>query len=997
MSTKLCEQCGEGLLGRPGKELCYRCLAAQALKFLDEPSPPSGLEPATLNESQFGDYEILEELARGGMGIVFKARQFSLNRIVALKLIPRGPLSSLRTEARFLAEIETAATLKHPNIVPILDTGTLDEMPFYTMTLIEGGSLSARTDWRFDRAGLRASIKCLIKVAKAVHFAHEHGIIHRDLKPSNVLLDGNGVPHVSDFGLAKRLDDKSELTISGEVLGTPAYMAPEQANGPQSQQTIAVDIYSLGAVLYYAITGKAPFQGNTALETLKQIESMDPTPPSKLKPSIDKDLETITLKALEKDPQHRYFTALALAEDLERLLEGEAILARRLSLMESARKWCRQKPYRALSIGIGIVVLSLFIVQFLWSAKRTEESRERFASLLGATRRVVADQYTKQGNTGAAIAYLSANLRDVSEAAPRFDYLASLLESREFSRPLGPEMSHLGEVWEVDFHPDGTRIATACYDGNGRIWSIETGQETIPSLQHEGKVYRVDFSADGKKILTGSLDGSARVWDTETGQAMSPPLRHGGGLQVAYFDSQGDRIISSGDDCVVRIWRSDGAGVPLFELRHPEENITIHIAELVPGKNQIITASVLGNIWVWDLQNGQILKEFKSGSNYISGVTFNHAGNQMALTGVPQVELWSVPDWKRTAQLPHQSSVGSVTFSANDNCLTTLSENDLVIWDPNSGWRITGIADVAHEKSRVRSMELNDSFVFFDHNTVFSYRSEPFQPVLPAIGTQVSIHDVHTDPERMRVAIVSRDHSVSVWEWPQEAEALPVFRTPSGKTVDQSSFTFSAEKGPMFLFSESTESSEIVSVALENPTTSMDRIDASGHVFELIPGNVDGTVMYKIGRSGALSVFEMESGNIHHIPGSRSYGEYSVDSKAQWAAIKAKEPLQLRFYSLVDARFVEPPIDLEKDFRFCQFSRDGKYLAAAADIDGVWVWRVVDHQLVGAMGSDWGKITSLDWGKILIILLVAVKTGCSVSLRWDQRFTLLGKRLCLEP
>jgi serine/threonine-protein kinase len=268
-----------------------------------------------------GDYELLGEIARGGMGVVYRARQRSLNRLVALKVIRDGARARPDDAQRFRTEAEAVANLDHPNIVPIHEVGDHSGCSFFIMKLVEGGSLA---DWLKEwGADSRGAAQLVAVVARAVQHAHDRGILHRDLKPSNILIDDRGQPLVADFGLARRVAGDSDLTQTGAVLGTPSYMAPEQATGRKGAITTATDIHGLGAILYALLTGKPPFRGETPLETLEHVREHAPEPPSTIHRAVDRDLETICLKCLEKDPRKRYGSALAVAEDLERWLAGE--------------------------------------------------------------------------------------------------------------------------------------------------------------------------------------------------------------------------------------------------------------------------------------------------------------------------------------------------------------------------------------------------------------------------------------------------------------------------------------------------------------------------------------------------------------------------------------------------------------------------------------------------------------------------------------------------
>jgi serine/threonine protein kinase len=314
-------------------------------KELTTISYPPHPKPAPLDPAQraFGDYELLEEVGRGGMGVVYKARQKALDRLVALKMILPGPLSGAEDLQRFRTEAEATARLHHPNIVAIHEVGEISGQHFYSMDYIDGPSLSRRLG-NGPLAGRHAA-RYVLTIARAIHHAHCQGILHRDLKPSNVLLDGEDEPHVTDFGLAKRLGTDSCQTRTGAVMGTPSYMSPEQAAGRTKGLGPPCDVYGLGAVLYELVTGRPPFRSDTPLDTLTHVMEREPAPPRLLNPKVDRDLETICLKCLEKDPSRRYASAAALADDLGRYLNGESISARGFNVLDRLTRTLDRSQY----------------------------------------------------------------------------------------------------------------------------------------------------------------------------------------------------------------------------------------------------------------------------------------------------------------------------------------------------------------------------------------------------------------------------------------------------------------------------------------------------------------------------------------------------------------------------------------------------------------------------------------------------------------------------
>jgi serine/threonine-protein kinase len=366
-------------------------------KTVVQPDAPSAAPPAAtkgwIGLASVPGYEILGLLGQGGMGAVYRARHLRLNRLVALKMLPIGAHVSPRHYARFQMEAEALASLQHPHIVQIYEVGEHDGFPYLALELVEGGSLDAKLN-REPYLAIRAA-QLVETLARTIHAAHQHGIIHRDLKPANVLLTADGIPKITDFGLAKRLEGESGQTQLGAILGTPCYMAPEQAAGDPKAVGLLADVYALGAILYELLTSRPPFRGLSSLETLEQVRSAEPVPPTRLQPKVPRDLEVICLKCLEKRPEKRYASAQDLADDLHRFLVDEPILARPASAGERLAKWVKRRPAPAALVGVSAAAILALAALGVWSNARLRAAAERAEARSRLARAVVDDAYTK--------------------------------------------------------------------------------------------------------------------------------------------------------------------------------------------------------------------------------------------------------------------------------------------------------------------------------------------------------------------------------------------------------------------------------------------------------------------------------------------------------------------------------------------------------------------------------------------------------------------------
>ena len=483
------------------------------------------------------------------MGVVYKARQRSLNRIIALKLILSGRFASKESVERLRAEATAAAALRHPNIVAIHEVGQVDGQHYFTMDYVAGRSLAEIVCERpvsADRAAAYARV-----IAEAMEEAHHHGTLHRDLKPSNVLIDEHDQPRVTDFGLAKRLDDGSDLTVSGKAIGSPGYMPPEQALGKRNAIGPHSDVYAMGALLYHLLTGRAPFAAETTEATLAQALNNDPVAPRVLNPTVPRDLETICLKCLEKEPASRYRTAQALADDLRRFENDEPISARPVSAPEKVWRWCRRRPAVAgLLMALTVSLLTGFVA-VLWQWGRAEshalaesQQRRRAEVLVERAELDDVDELLRANDPATTLARLARLLRWNPTNRIAAERLMALLAQRDFAFPLVPAFQHDGPVTAAEFSPDGRTVVTASQDGTGRLWDAAGGQPVGAPMRHGGAVRSARFSSDGNKIVTASADKTVRVWDARDGHPLAEPIEHKMEVTSAEFSPDGKKLLT---------------------------------------------------------------------------------------------------------------------------------------------------------------------------------------------------------------------------------------------------------------------------------------------------------------------------------------------------------------------------------------------------------------------------------------------------------------------
>jgi WD40 repeat protein len=561
------------------------------------------------------DYELLEELGHGGMGQVYKARQRSLGRVVALKVIRAGAAATGDDRLRFRTEAEAAARLDHPNIVPVYEVGEHDGQPYLAVRYVEGGPLSRHLD-RF-RDDPRAAAALVATLARAVHHAHQRGVLHRDLKPGNVLLEwragdaGPPVPHVADFGLARLLDQDSGMTRTGELVGTPSYMAPEQASGGAAAVTTATDVHGLGTILYALLTGRPPFAAPTVLETLERVKGREAKPPRRLNPKVDRDLETICLTCLAKDPRRRYASALALAEDLENWLGHRPIAARPASARERLAKWVRRRPAAAAFAGLSVAVVLAVLAGNLWHGH-----------VLGAA----LEDSDRLRHEGLA---REARLRD-------FLYVADMRRAKEAWD--GGDLSHLAELLDR-YRPANGEADRRGFEWYWLKWCLGICLGTLKA--HDGGLLCAAVSPDDRFLVTGDRQGVVKVWDLACRQQVGSLPGHTDEVQRAVFSPDGRTLATCSKDRTVRLW-DVATWAERACLRNGHE-MTVTSVAFSPDGMLLASAGRDHRIVLWELPQGQVVRSWLARNDVVHDIIFTPDGKELASVGADQVaRFWDV-------------------------------------------------------------------------------------------------------------------------------------------------------------------------------------------------------------------------------------------------------------------------------------------------------------------------------------------------------------------
>jgi WD40 repeat protein/serine/threonine protein kinase len=708
----------------------------------DSQRPPEELALPRAGVPAIPGYEIVRELGHGGQSVVYLACHGRLKRQVALKVIRPGAETNHSDLARFRVEAEAMARLKHPNIIPIYAVGEHEGRTYFVMEYAAGGSLRDRLDDRPQPPDL--PVRLILTLAHAMHYAHQRGVIHRDLTPGNVLLAApaeppagdatdvtasdvpglDGVPKVADFGLAKFLDERglqTSVTLPGEALGTPRYMAPEQAAGRLSEIGTLTDVYSLGAILYRLLTGHAPFEGANKLEIIRKVQTELPAPPSTLQPSVPRDLELICLKCLEKEPGRRYASAKQLADELQRWLKGEPLrYTRPVGRLERTWRWCRRNP--------ALTAAALLLLTLVGLSTWVAADKINVADTLGAILKERDDSRTKE----LALAERSRLLETIAlfnglvpvHAERRMWWFGHHLEvASELKAPdlericrlnlaaWSAHVSALKHCWRADseilalaYSPDGQFVVTGSKQGIAQVWSTATWKPLGAPLIHQDPVNAVAFSPDGQLIATGSgggigpgnKDAGARLWHTATGKMALPAPVHSGrssrsAILALAFSPDGRTLITGSMDGNARLWDA-ATGKAGLVLNH--QNSWINAVAFSPDGQTVLTGSGApylpgpGNARIWEAATGKHRLEFADRNGGVLAATFNPDG-KLVLTASNDgaARMWETETGKPVGPpLQHETAVCAAVFSPDGRTiLTGARDNTARLWEKETG------------------------------------------------------------------------------------------------------------------------------------------------------------------------------------------------------------------------------------------------------------------------------------------------------------------------
>jgi WD40 repeat protein/serine/threonine protein kinase len=788
MSDLVCSQCGARLRGSSPRGLCPSCVIEFCMETKEELATTQaaldsewlekfGLDvPKTSSSTSraFADFELIEEIGRGGMGVVYKARQRSPNRLVALKMIAPNRLALSHEIQRFQMEVEAAARLEHPNILPVYEVGEHQGQHFFTMRLVEGGNLaehisefglpkpesSTRPPTSSKPAPLprrpveshelqekQKRIASLIAtIARAVACAHQYGILHRDLKPANILLETDGRPYVTDFGVAKFLNQDGSVTQTVGVIGTPGYMAPEQASGQGERLSTAADVYGLGAILYALLTGQAPFKGESSIDVLRRVMDEPPKPPRLFNRKISPDLETICLKCLQKEPARRYPNAQTLAEDLERWIEGKPISARPVNTTERLWLWCRRKPALA---TLGALVLTLLVVVAIGSSIAAfhisnvsqGQAREQYYANIA-----LADSFIRDG--------------DVDRALEILYRCPAKYRNWEWGRLI--YLCHQ-DVLSLSAHP-------------AEYSAIELAPQVVQSLQ---------FSPNGDFLLTRGIDGTIKVWDSKDGGQLFAFGARSNRVNATTFNPKQPELVLAGDDGIARVFRT-GDWKEIKLIQHGTQPIVD--IQYDPDGLRILTRSKT-SVGIWASLTGKEICVIEPTNAPLNYARFTPDPTRIQTSHGSHALIWDATSGKRLTGFGPNSDKGLTTSFAADttNFVAWDADNRMTLWRDDQTSIDLGVIKGSQPGTLRRGFWSKDHRYFCNAGELGTARVWELKTARELFSIPTRVYRAEFSPDGTRLATVGDENVARVWEVKTGREILTL--KGHGSMVDVVAFS----------------------------------------------------------------------------------------------------------------------------------------------------------------------------------------------------------------
>lgn len=973
---RVCEQCGALLSHHTQDGLCSRCLARFSLLEAEgggekaeiggQKSEVREPEAHAPRKTRFGDYELLEEIARGGMGVVYRARQVSLNRIVAVKMVLFGQFAGKTAFERFRAEAETAARLQHPNIVAIHGIGETDGQPYFSMDYVAGRNLAELV--RDRPLPVRQAAGYVRKIALAVHYAHGQGVLHRDLKPANVLIDEADEPRVTDFGLARRLAADSEFTLSGQVVGSPNFMPPEQGAGKRAKVGPASDVYGLGTLLYYLLTARPPFVAESFEATLAQVLGSEPVAPRQLNPGLPLDLETICLKCLEKDPPRRYPSAAELAEELGRFLEGKPIQGRPVGPAGKLWRWCRRKPVVAgmttavIALLLTVTALSLMAARRIAAEARRAEANARNLRLnlyvsdmnvayqaiqdnnLGLARQIIR-QYlpvVQGGQSGAARQAHAGQEEDLRGWEWR--YLWGLCRGDSIATFRG----HSKSVTCAVLSSDGRTLVTASFDRTVRIWDVATRRtiHTLTGFADRLQRNSVALSLDGK--LLALADGSdIHIFETSNwnkvrtlpNQALPGFVES---LPIAF--SRDGKTLSCNADTEIRHWDT----TTWARLASQPTNLVDEFTRLLtysPDGRHFATGKEQG-IAIWDTCSNPPRLRFLGPLRWPFVVAFSPDGRRVAAGGVGgEAVVWDVEEGQEIARFALGGTATLTTamaWSHDGRRLAASGEDETIrLWDIEQR-NLTAVLRGAHGgiSSLIFSPDERTLISGCDDGTVRLF--SPLPETVPGSALPVGF-SLCFSPDGSKLAILSTNLSVEHWDV-RSRQMVASFRIPVA--IDKRACIAASPDGSKVALVSTDGMARVWDIGTgqqtgELPLEPPPKLPLSAFSPDSRWLAISGDTRTR-GGGGWTLVWDLRQGEVRKLPGIDVYRPtFSTDGKL----LATGRGTDVQLWRMPDLKLLATLKGHEASINSLAFSPDGTLVASMGRNSEIRLWEVATGQL----------------------------------------------------